>query len=704
MADYRELLRRAIGALPENNGAARRAVYEKARTALVGQLRAIAPPLPAREITQHRLQLEDCIREVEQEASEAVIKLSRSQHVAATPRQPEPAQVAETAPPTSPEPEPLPEPAPEPEPDTDPELEPEREGAPAVLGAQMHDAKGQSIEDIIAQAEEASEGEPEPVEAVAVDDHEEAEADVAAADSPPKADAEGEDEAGEAGDPGDELPRAVARPDLRVLTSTGNRETPESAPRAPVGETRSEPFRITAVAGNDQALGSRMEAAMGSQAAARKPVPAFEPFAVIEDQPVEAALSSVREVEVEAADSSEAREAEGAIERAIETLDRAARGEASAEPEPASGTGEPAAPLSLGKAEEARVAEALPDNDFEPATGERASSGLTIFLVVFALLLAGVGGGGYWAWQEGYVDLDQMFGRSTATATNEPSAAPTQRSADVSTADAGANPSQPTQELTGPGNTATETTADEPATALEGVDSEERLEPTPEPASPQVAGVEAGTAANADLAEERLPSSSGELALADDPSASVDPEVLAGSQALLLEAPESGTGAVPFSGTVEWSRGVDEVGLPTLVAHADIPARNLGVQLVFRRNADPSLPASHLMEIDFDISDTFAGGAIASVPGILLKNMELVQGAPLAGASVRVVENSFLFALSNAEKDVVANRDLFSSRKWMDLTMVYATGRRAIITIEKDAEAETLFTEVLAEWDEASSE
>src|SRR3569623_2530967 len=71
MADYKELLRRAVQALPENNGAARRAVYEKDRAALVGQLRAITPPLAARDITTHRLQLEDCIRQVEQEAREA---------------------------------------------------------------------------------------------------------------------------------------------------------------------------------------------------------------------------------------------------------------------------------------------------------------------------------------------------------------------------------------------------------------------------------------------------------------------------------------------------------------------------------------------------------------------------------------------------------------------------------------------------------
>src|SRR5690606_41090134 len=73
MADYRELLRKAIDALPDNTGANRRAVYEKARSALVAQLRAIDPPLPAREITTHRLNLEDCIRDVEHEATERLL-------------------------------------------------------------------------------------------------------------------------------------------------------------------------------------------------------------------------------------------------------------------------------------------------------------------------------------------------------------------------------------------------------------------------------------------------------------------------------------------------------------------------------------------------------------------------------------------------------------------------------------------------------
>ena len=181
--------------------------------------------------------------------------------------------------------------------------------------------------------------------------------------------------------------------------------------------------------------------------------------------------------------------------------------------------------------------------------------------------------------------------------------------------------------------------------------------------------------------------------------AAIDPAATAGSQSLLLEASDTGkTGAVPFSGTVDWSKGVDENGLATLVGKADIPARNLSVQLLIRKNSDPSLPASHLMEITFTVSDSFVGGSIAGLPGVLLKNEELVQGTPLVGASARVVGNSFLFALSAAPEDATTNVGLLTTRKWIDLALIYASGKRAIITLEKDDKAQKLFSDVFASW------
>jgi len=64
MADYYTVLQRAVAALPENTGAGRRAIYDKARAALVRQLETIQPPLPAAEIAKQRLSLEEAVRRI----------------------------------------------------------------------------------------------------------------------------------------------------------------------------------------------------------------------------------------------------------------------------------------------------------------------------------------------------------------------------------------------------------------------------------------------------------------------------------------------------------------------------------------------------------------------------------------------------------------------------------------------------------------
>src|SRR5690606_35290479 len=162
----------------------------------------------------------------------------------------------------------------------------------------------------------------------------------------------------------------------------------------------------------------------------------------------------VREVEVEPDPS----EAQVAIERAIETLDREARGEPTAAlPETGARQADDA-----GVADVSDDASGFAEADYQPRNG----SGLTIFLIVFAILLAGAGGAGFWAWREGYVDLDRMFGQASSPATETVDAAPT-----TSTLD----PVQPN----GPGNTAT-TPSNQPAAELDAPDIEDRLEPTPE--------------------------------------------------------------------------------------------------------------------------------------------------------------------------------------------------------------------------------
>src|SRR3954469_23488826 len=70
MADYYPLVAKAVAGLEKNTGEGRRALYERARSALVAQLRGMSdPPLTEAEITRERLALEEAIRKVEAEAA-----------------------------------------------------------------------------------------------------------------------------------------------------------------------------------------------------------------------------------------------------------------------------------------------------------------------------------------------------------------------------------------------------------------------------------------------------------------------------------------------------------------------------------------------------------------------------------------------------------------------------------------------------------
>jgi hypothetical protein len=69
MADYYSLIAREVAALDTNTGDTRGAFYERARAALVEQLRAVTPTLDESEVTRERLSLEDAIRRVEREVA-----------------------------------------------------------------------------------------------------------------------------------------------------------------------------------------------------------------------------------------------------------------------------------------------------------------------------------------------------------------------------------------------------------------------------------------------------------------------------------------------------------------------------------------------------------------------------------------------------------------------------------------------------------
>jgi len=106
MADYYPLIARAVDGLGASTGEARRALYERARAALVAQLRAIEPALSEADITRERLALEDAIRKVEGETVRRGRAQSRAEpRPAVPPLRPTPPGPRPQVPPAPPNPQ-----------------------------------------------------------------------------------------------------------------------------------------------------------------------------------------------------------------------------------------------------------------------------------------------------------------------------------------------------------------------------------------------------------------------------------------------------------------------------------------------------------------------------------------------------------------------------------------------------------------------
>jgi hypothetical protein len=158
-----------------------------------------------------------------------------------------------------------------------------------------------------------------------------------------------------------------------------------------------------------------------------------------------------------------------------------------------------------------------------------------------------------------------------------------------------------------------------------------------------------------------------------------------------------------YLGSVIWKTETISPGPgkpPELAVRADveIPERRMNMTFSLRQNTDQTLPASHTVEIMFNLPADFAPGGINNVPGILMKQAEQTRGTPLAGLAVKVTSGFFLIGLSAVESDRQRNIELLKERAWFDIPIVYANNRRAILALEKGTPGERAFAEAFATW------
>jgi Flp pilus assembly pilin Flp len=182
------------------------------------------------------------------------------------------------------------------------------------------------------------------------------------------------------------------------------------------------------------------------------------------------------------------------------------------------------------------------------------------------------------------------------------------------------------------------------------------------------------------------------------------PAVAVGQKAIYYEERTNAAEGSAESGTVVWSLvqespGGDAPPEPAIRGEATIPGKNVQLRITIRRNTDKTLPASHIIEMIFLTPDGFEGGSIDNVLRIAMKRTEQDAGNPLLGIPAKIADGYFLVALNDTKADEATNLALLRNQEWIDIPVIYKSGRRALLTMEKGIPGDKVFDEALKAWE-----
>ena len=150
-------------------------------------------------------------------------------------------------------------------------------------------------------------------------------------------------------------------------------------------------------------------------------------------------------------------------------------------------------------------------------------------------------------------------------------------------------------------------------------------------------------------------------------------------------------------GTVRWQTEGSGDQLE-LVGSVDVPGRGVAMSMRFAKNTDETFPATHTVIFQFSLSPDFEHGGVQDVPRLLLKQTAQSSGNALVTDVIPLDNNAFLMALSGVDLDAERNLTELKTRPFLDVPLIYADGRLAILTIAKGAQGDRAFADAFTAW------
>jgi len=182
-----------------------------------------------------------------------------------------------------------------------------------------------------------------------------------------------------------------------------------------------------------------------------------------------------------------------------------------------------------------------------------------------------------------------------------------------------------------------------------------------------------------------------------------NPGVAVAARAAMLVAVASDPQKPAVSlGSVVWSAIPAAPGQPAstvaVKAEADVPDLKMHAVMTLRKNTDPSLPASHTIDLRVTFADSAEIKGIKDMRVPMMRRDDPPAQDALSGVRVKISDSYFLVGLNRGDAELAHNVDLIANRGWFDFPMLLNDDRIAKLTFEKGADGERIVNDALAAW------
>ena len=200
-------------------------------------------------------------------------------------------------------------------------------------------------------------------------------------------------------------------------------------------------------------------------------------------------------------------------------------------------------------------------------------------------------------------------------------------------------------------------------------------------------------------AEGGAPSDTQSHAPAEAPAPATLPT--AARAAMLIASADNPQKPVVNLGSTVWSTIPGPQDQPSGVAvqaEADIPDLKMHASMILRKNTDPTLQATHTIDLKFTFKEGAPFNGFKDVGLPQTRKLDSAASEALSAAKVKIGDDYFLFALAKGDQDAARNLDLMQTRAWFDFPLLLNDGRIAKLVFQKSAEGDAMLQKAFDAW------